>query len=181
MDELKEVISGSPEFETFRQSIISLFDKWELENRPRLQNIAVGDKPKPLIETLSENLLETFRSAHLLDAYDIFQHLMDYWAETMQDDLYMLVSDGWKRAVQPRLLVEEKGKKSKEKPDLAVGKKKFKTDLLPTSLVVARYFATEQSAIDSLNADLEAISRSAYRVGRRAWKRRRCAGSAESK
>lgn len=156
--QLKNVISGSPEFETFRQSIISLFDKWKLENRPRLQNIAVGDKPKPLIEILSENLLETFRSAQLLDAYDVYQHLMDYWAETMQDDFYMLVSDGWKRAVQPRLLVEEKGKKSKGKPDLVVGKKKFKTDLLPASLVVARYFGIEQSVIDSLNADLEAIS-----------------------
>jgi type I restriction enzyme M protein len=156
--ELKNTISDNGEFQTFKQSITRLFEKWKLENRPRLENIAVGDKPKPLIETLSENLLETFRAVQLLDAYDVYQHLMDYWANTMQDDLYMLVSSGWKLAAQPRLLVEQKGKKSKEKPDLVVGKKKFKTDLLHTSLVIARYFAAEQSAIDSLNSELEAIT-----------------------
>jgi hypothetical protein len=42
----------------------------------------------------AESLLETFKSAPLLDAYDIFQHLMDYWAETMQDDCYLLAADG---------------------------------------------------------------------------------------
>ena len=57
----------------------------------------VGDRPKALIETLSEDLLETFRpTSALIDPYDVYQHLMDYWAETMQDDAYMIVSDGWK-------------------------------------------------------------------------------------
>ena len=59
---------------------------------------SIGDRPKALIETLSENLLETFRAARrasLIDPYDVYQHLMDYWAETMQDDAWMIVSDGW--------------------------------------------------------------------------------------
>jgi type I restriction enzyme M protein len=41
-----------------------------------------GRKPKALIETLSEDLLATFEKARLLDAYDVYQHLMDYWAMT---------------------------------------------------------------------------------------------------
>jgi type I restriction enzyme M protein len=40
-------------------------------------------------------LLATFKEAPLLDAYDIYQHLMDYWAETMQDDAYLIAADGW--------------------------------------------------------------------------------------
>ena len=56
----------------------------------------MGDQPKALIETLSEDLLETFQQGPLLDPYDVYQHLMDYWAETMQDDVYLLVQDGWK-------------------------------------------------------------------------------------
>ena len=103
-------------------------------------------------------MLESFRAAQLLDPYDVYQHLMDYWSDTMQDDAYMLVSDDWKLAAQPRLLIEQKGKKSKEKPDLVVGKKKYKTDLLPSSLLVVRYFAVEKSAIDALADELEAIS-----------------------
>jgi type I restriction enzyme M protein len=44
-------------------------------------------------------LLDTFQTARLLDPNDVYQHLMDYWVETMQDDVYLLVQDGWK-AVQ---------------------------------------------------------------------------------
>jgi len=47
-----------------------------------------------------KSLLEAFRSAHevasLVDPYGVYQHLMDYWAETMQDDAWMIASDGWK-------------------------------------------------------------------------------------
>jgi type I restriction enzyme M protein len=158
VSELKNTIFNHLKFQTFRQSIITLFGGWKLLNRPRLEGLAIADKPKALIETLSENLLENFRAAELLDAYDVYQHLMDYWAETMQDDVYMLVSDGWKLAAQPHLLIEQKGKKSKEKPDLVVGKKKYKTDLFPASLVITRYFAADQAAIDALSGELEAIS-----------------------
>ncbi len=61
--------------------------------------IKQGDRPKALIETLSEGLLETFRAnaaiASLIDPYGVYQHLMDYWSETMQDDAWMIASDGW--------------------------------------------------------------------------------------
>ncbi len=156
--DLNKTIFDHPEFRTFNNSITALFEGWKLANKPRLESISVGDKPKALIETLSESLLESFRAAQLLDPYDVYQHLMDYWSDTMQDDAYMLVSDDWKLAAQPRLLIEQKGKKSKEKPDLVVGKKKYKTDLLPSSLLVVRYFAVEKSAIDALADELEAIS-----------------------
>ena len=35
---------------------------------------------------LAEDLLAHYRGKPLIDAYDIYQHLMDYWAEVMQDD-----------------------------------------------------------------------------------------------
>jgi len=87
-------------------------------HRPSLNVIKPGDRPKALIETLSEDVLETFGNARLLDAYDVYQHLMDYWAEkTMQDDLYLIAQAGWIDAAKPRLIVETKEKKSKEQPD----------------------------------------------------------------
>ena len=135
----------------------TLFAKWRKANIPRLKDIAKGDHPKALIETLSEDLLETFREARLLDAYDVYQHLMDYWAETMQDDVYMIVSDGWREAAKPRLIIEQKEKKTKEKPDFTVGKLKFKAQLIPMPLVIARYFAAEQTAIEKLEAEVTAI------------------------
>jgi type I restriction enzyme M protein len=116
-----------------------------------------GDHPKALIEMLSEDMLATLQKAQLLDPYDVYQHLMDYWAETMQDDVYLIANDGWREAAKPRLIVEEKGNKAKEKLDFTVGKRKYKAELIPTSLIIARYFPTEQAAIKKLEAEVAAI------------------------
>jgi type I restriction enzyme M protein len=137
--------------------VTALFEKWKQANAPRLKAIAVGDKPKALIETLSEDLLDTFRAARLLDAYDVYQHLMGYWAETMQDDVYMIVSGDWKEAVKPRVLVEDKEKKTKEKPDFSIGKLKYKAELVPPALMIARYFPAEKTTIESVQGEVAAI------------------------
>ena len=119
----------------------TLFGTWTAANTPVLTGIQQGDRPKLLIETLAENLLESFRSgeaiASLIDPYGVYQHLMDYWAETMQDDAWMIASDGWKATVGG-------------KPN---------TDLIPPALIVARYFAAEQAAIEQRDAERDAISR----------------------
>ena len=156
--DIKPAIFDHAEFTAFKDSITALFAKWRKASTSRLKGIAVDDKPKALIETLSEDLLETFRKARLLDAYDVYQHLMDYWAETMQDDVYMLVSDGWHEAAKPRLIIEDKEKKTKERPDFTVGKQKFKADLIPAPLLIARYFAKEQASIESLEAKAAALA-----------------------
>jgi type I restriction enzyme R subunit len=48
--------------------------------------------PKALIEAIAEDLLASFREAPLLDANEVYQHLMNYWAETMQDDAYLIAA-----------------------------------------------------------------------------------------
>ena len=155
--DIKTAIFGHAEFTAFNESATKLFAKWKTANTPRMKNIEKNTKPKSFIETLAEDLLGTFEKAKLLDSYDIYQHLMDYWAETMQDDLYMIVSDGWRGAAKPRLIIEDKAKKTKEKPDFTVGKLKYKTELIPTALVITRYFATEQAAIEKLEAEAAVI------------------------
>jgi len=163
--DIKATIFGHAEFTAFNQSVTALFEKWKQAHAARLAAIAVGDKPKALIETLSEDLLDTFRTARLLDAYDVYQHLMGYWAETMQDDVYMIVSDGWKEAAKPRVLVEDKEKKTKEKADFTVGKLKFKAELVPPALMIARYSSAEKAAIETLEAEVAAIERMSTRKG----------------
>ena len=155
--DIKAAIFSHAEFTAFNESAAKLFAKWKTANTPRMKGIDKNTKPKSFIETLAEDLLGTFEKAKLLDPYDVYQHLMDYWAETMQDDLYMIVSDGWREAGKPRLIIEDKAKKTKEKPDFTVGKQKYKTELIPTALVIARYFATEQATIEKLEAEVAAI------------------------
>ena len=158
--ELKAAIFAHPEFTAFNTGVIALFTSWREDHTSRLKAIAIGDKPKALIDVLAEDLLATFQKAPLLDAYDVYQHLMDYWAETMQDDVYLLVTDGWIEAAKPRLIVEDKEKKTKEKPDFTVGRQKFKADLIPAALFIARYFSAEQAAIEKLEAEAAALAQS---------------------
>ncbi len=153
---LKEAIFGHAEFTAYHESATRLFAQWKAANTPRLKGITQGGKPKALIETLSEDLLATFEKARLLDPYDVYQHLLDYWAETLQDDVYLIVSDGWRDAAQPRLIIEDQDKKTKERPDFTVGKLKYKARLIPTALVIARYFAAEQAALEKLEAEATA-------------------------
>ena len=57
---------------------------------------------------------------------------MDYWAETMQDDVYLIVQRRLARGRQAPAHRRGQGqKKTKEKPDFTVGKQKFKSDLIP--------------------------------------------------
>ena len=162
--EVKAAIFGHAEFTAYNESVTALFGKWRKANTPRLRAIKPGGKPKALVEELGEGLLEGFAvgsgrsdgSRGLVDAYDVYQHLMDYWAETMQDDVYMIVSDGWREAAKPRIIIEDKEKKTKEKPDFTVGKMKYKAELIPTTLVIARWFAAEQTAIEKLEAEVAA-------------------------
>ncbi len=158
LEEINATIFGHEEFVNFSKSVSALFHQWKEHNMPRLRNIGSSDHPKILVKNLSESLLEVFQKASLLDPYDVYQHLMTYWAETMQDDVYMVVSDGWRGANKLRLIVEDKDKKNKEKADLVIGKQKYKADFIPPSLVIARYFPEEQRLLDQLEMDCNTIT-----------------------
>jgi type I restriction enzyme M protein len=76
----------------------------------------------------------------------------------MQDDIYLIAADGWVEANRPRGIIEDKEKKIKETPDLTVSRKKYKMDLVTPDLIVARYFAEDQAAIEELQAGQEAAT-----------------------
>jgi type I restriction enzyme M protein len=141
--EVKSAIFGHAEFRAFNVSVTARFEKWWSGSAPRLRAVTRYDRPKALIEALSEKLLDTFRSTPLADAYDVYQHLMDYWAETMQDDVYLLVEEGWEALLDG-------------KPNI---------DLIPQLLIVSRYFAAEQAAVEKLEADRAVIARKIEELG----------------
>ncbi|WP_227815033.1 HsdM family class I SAM-dependent methyltransferase [Nitrogeniibacter aestuarii] len=147
--EVKATILGHAEFIAFTEKVSALFDKWREAVTPCLAGFDKGGHPKELIGTVSETLLAAFQAAPLLDPYDVYQHLMDYWAETMQDDAYLIAADGW--VARPARIVET-DKKGKTKD------KGWACDLIPKPYIVARYFAEELAALDAKQAELEAIT-----------------------
>ncbi|MCH8853822.1 MAG: type I restriction endonuclease subunit S [Planctomycetes bacterium] len=93
-------------------------------------------------------MLAHYAGKSLIDPYDVYQLLMDYWAETMQDDCYLIAADGWK--AETTRIIETKNGKEKDKG--------WTCDLIPKALIVARYFAEEQEAIDQVAAELEGVT-----------------------
>jgi type I restriction enzyme M protein len=161
ISEVKPAIFGHAEFTAFNDSASKLFTKWKKVSTPLLKGFAKNGRPKALIETIAEDLLVTFKAAPLLDAYDMYQHLMDYWAENMQDDCYLIVGDGWKAGAQSREILQIKNKDGKlvwpEAHDYKKGKRRFKSDLVPATILIARYFVAEQQAIEAIEGELDAI------------------------
>ena len=129
---------------------------------PLLTEFGEDSHPRELAETIAEDLLARFGEAPLLDAYDVYQHLMDYWAESMQDDAYLISAEGWVQGAQPREVVRVKDKNNKlvwpELHDYLIGKRRFKSDLVPAPILVARYFFTECEAIEALDSEEASVA-----------------------
>ena len=141
---IKSAIYQHSEFVAFIDLMNTIFSQWELSSAALLNSLEVGCLPRTIIDKLAETLLAHYENKPLIDKYDVYQHLMDYWDATMQDDCYLISDDGW-QAKTYRLL--EKGRD-----------KGWACDLVPKSLLVARYFATEQQAIADVEADIENVT-----------------------
>ena len=154
--QVKATILAHPEFTAFARTSLQPFNHWA-QTSP-LANIQQGDAPKALIDQISENLLQAYGSAQLLNKYDIYQILMDYWAEVMQDDVYLLVQDGWEAGKVLRELSAAKGDKLKETPDLIIGKTKYKAELIPPALIVQQFYASHAATLEQLQTAQDAIT-----------------------
>nr|WP_306274453.1 type I restriction-modification system subunit M [Micrococcus sp. Mcc28] len=163
--QVQQTILDSAEFKSFKDRARGHVVQWFETHREALETINAGTVPNHLITMLGDDLLKRFKPVALLDEYAVYQQLMSYWHETMHDDVSLIMSEGWLDAAKPRLAIADKERKLAEEPNLTIGTgktaKKYKIDLIPPALVVARYFAAEQAKVDTLNADLESASAAA--------------------
>jgi type I restriction enzyme M protein len=146
---IKPTIFEHPEFALFTAGMSAHFEEWKRGRAARLKALDKDFLPKDLISDLSQDLLIHYAGRPLIDNYDIYQHLMDYWEKSMQDDCYLISADGW-RAETYRVMVKDKKGREKDKG--------WACDLVPKDLIVNRYFAQEQAAIDQLAAELDGIA-----------------------
>ena len=109
--------------------------------------IKVGDNPKDLIKTWGDRLMLEMQGleSSLVNVYAPYEHLMNYWAETLQDDCYLISRDGWKVELLPP------AKKNASWED-------YFCDLLPVEVVVGATFTAERDRIAQLKAELEEVS-----------------------
>jgi len=142
-EEIKNTIFSHPEFTNYARTIKTTFTAWREKYSLLLKDLSIGTKPKEIIHKISEDILEAFHKTYLINKYDIYQHLMEYWEETMQDDMYIIAVNGWKAE-----LVAMEGKKGQ-----------MECDLVPKRLVINHYFKSDKQEIEELQTKLDNTSR----------------------
>jgi len=88
----------------------------------------------------------------------MYQHLMDYWAQTMQDDFYELAADGWKAGNEVKRIQKKTKKGEKEVVKEVAGIEGLEGTLIPPALIIQEYFAREQKALDDMETQEETLN-----------------------
>ena len=152
-------ITDGPEVLALKQDMADHVSAWWTRNSAALEGIDASTKPHELIDELSESLLAGFRDRPLIDSYAVYEQLMSYWHETMHDDVALIMTEGWRDAVQPRV-ARVIGHDSNKKPKYEDAHIKFGTgaktqrwvmDVLPPEYLTARYFQEEVEKIEELD------------------------------
>lgn len=147
-EKVRKTIFQHQEFVVFVDDMNNLFSNWKDSKVPSLKSLEPGFSPKELIEELSGDLLTHYSNKSLIGNYDIYQHLMDYWTDTMQDDCYQISADGW-HAETYRIIGKNKKGKQVDKG--------WTCDLVPKQLIIEHYFKTEQELVNKVQSELEIL------------------------
>jgi type I restriction enzyme M protein len=153
-DTIKTTIFSHPEFTAYSKKVNTVFIKWKNATVPELKQMSVGVKPKKLIHQVSESLLDAFGSLRLIDNYNVYQHLMIFWSEVMQDDVYVISADGWKAGKEVyRIVKSTKNKEGKKKDKEVEGIDGIESKLIKPYLLINKYFDGDKKAIEKLEAE----------------------------
>lgn len=156
---IKETINNHPDFDNQHRELFQSFAEWSHIWSPQFETLRPNSfNPKQMIEDMGDSVLEKFANSKLVDKYDVYDQLMNYCAETLQDDLYLIESDGWKvQTYVPQPIEKKKKEWAEEKPKKEKEAKTIKDiacDLLPVDCIVDEYFSTEKEKIAFLEEKL---------------------------
>lgn len=159
-EEVSNIVESDDSYQQQGNDFATVLNAWQHDIKPQMLVVAQGARPKELIAQWSESLLNKIKGhSGLVDAYDAYDVLLNYWIEVMQDDCYMVTNDGWTypqvRAVKRKETTDKKSKEKKVK-ESACMYDEIVCDLLPVDIVLQAFFGNEVAAINQLVAELEA-------------------------
>ena len=162
-DDVHKTISENIEFLEYNKKVNNTYNEWKKIANPILTNLNSTDSNKEIILNLSEEILEKFSKLELLDKYDVYQVLLAYWNETMNDDVLLIIQDelGYNLAKITDDIKEEPKESKKAKKDSAKEKKPkepkiigWEGRLIPKQIVLDAFFALEQKEIEKAEEKL---------------------------
>lgn len=140
-----------------------IFTQWRDLVKGILLGIESETNPKELIRTIAVMLLNAYESARLLDNYDVYDCLLNYWNAKLQDDVYAIKAGGYEVGREIEYEYAQKKAKDESGETISVDDtskvKSFEGALIPREIIEAVYFADKLATINELmeqSAALEA-------------------------
>ena len=146
-DEVLETTYANIQYKKFVEKAQKNLQDWLAEFSLEFMALDKGAKPKLAIERVAESLLERSSKLDLVDPYAIYQALMSYWVSTLQDDAFLIAAVGWLEAAQLHAVVD-----ATDGVDVTAGKAKFRSDLLPASVLIDHYFSAQRDSLANQEA-----------------------------
>ncbi len=146
------------EYQNKFNKIIKSYRKFAFEI---LNNIDNSVDTKELIKLLSEKLISDFAKLSLLNKYDCYEVLLQYWNEVMNDDVLVVKQNGFEFAKSTEKQYKESKKKKNENDDKKTTKDKqvlgFDGLLIPKVLVINEFFLKEKNNIEEINNQIQKL------------------------
>ncbi|MDR2024269.1 MAG: N-6 DNA methylase [Hungatella sp.] len=154
-NEIESVIAqdGNIQAEKLNE-VDTIFGEWKEKVRDILLNVTSDTDPKELIHSIAMMLLDAYESARLLDNYDVYDCLLNYWNLKLQDDVYVIKASGYEAARDIEYEYAQKKQKDENGETVSVDDtskvKSFEGALIPREIIETVYFAEELAEITAL-------------------------------
>lgn len=139
----------------------TVFEDWQNCVQDILLSITEATEPKQLIHELGAMILQAYLDSVLLDNYDIYDCLLNYWNEKLQDDVYAIRAYGYEAAREIEFVYATKKKKDENGDTVIVADKtkikSFDGSLIPREIMECTYFSEWFSELQTLNDHLSSI------------------------
>ena len=149
ISDVRNTIYNDEEFSEYADKIDNAFEAWQNDVDERLRNIKSNIDVKKFIVWLSDKLIEKFEDIELVDKYDVYEVLLSYWQEVMEDDVFLIKYDGYEAGKEVENIVETTENKKGEKKEKIKG---WEGKLIPKAIIEKVFFAEERKKIDDAQA-----------------------------
>ena len=124
--------------------------------KPALLGVNSDTHPRLMIREVGEELLGHYADAKVLDPYDAFDVLMNYWNARLQDDVYIIKASGFEAGREVEYAYKQKKTEDGQTTDTGQVKG-FEGLLIPATIIEAEYFPQEQAQLAGLDRTLLSI------------------------
>ena len=145
-ENIRQTIYKNAEFSEYGEKLDVAFAAWKTKEYPALSSLDEDVSAREFIVSLAKDILAEFEYLTLIDKYDVYQVLLAYWNEVMNDDVSLIISepDGYANA-RATDNIEEEITQGKNKGEMKVTG--WEGRLIPKAIVIDAFFREEKNAI----------------------------------